>query len=86
LSASGLQAQTEIAIPMTYKGLEIDCTYRADLLVEEVVMLELKAVESLLPIHKAQLLTYLKLSRIKVGLLLNFHSIHLRDGLCRLIA
>ena len=86
LSLSGLHAETEIAIPMTYKGLEIDCTYRADLLVEGMVMLELKAVETLLPIHKAQLMTYLKLTKVKLGLLLNFHTVHLRDGLCRLIA
>ena len=86
LTLSGLQAQTEIPVPMTYKGVEIDCTYRADLVVEGKVMLELKAVETLLPIHKAQLLTYLKLTNIKVGLLLNFHSVHLRDGMCRLVA
>jgi len=86
LRLSGMEAQTEIAVPMAYKGLEIDCTYRADVIVEGKVMLELKAVAAILPIHKAQLLTYLKLTKIKLGYLLSFHSIHLRDGLCRLIA
>jgi GxxExxY protein len=86
LQLGGMRAKSEVAVPLTYKGLEIDCTYRADILVEGRVMLELKAVEAILPIHKAQLLTYLKLSKIKLGFLLNFHSVHLRDGFCRLIA
>jgi GxxExxY protein len=86
LKISGLEAQSEVSIPVTYKGIQIDCMYRADILVEGAVLLELKAVEKLLPVHEAQLLTYLKLSGLKVGFLFNFNAIHLRDGFRRLVA
>ena len=65
--------------------MRIDAGYRLDLLVEDVVIAELKSVESLAPIHHAQLLTYLKLSGKKVGLLINFNVIHLRDGIKRMV-
>jgi len=82
---SGLKCQTQVALPIHYKGLELDCGYRLDLLVEESVILEIKAIERLLPIHEAQLLTYLKLTGYKVGLLLNFNVPVLKEGLHRIV-
>ena len=70
---------------MVYKGVKLDCGYRIDAVVEEVVVLEFKAVEKLLPVHEARLLSYLKLSGIKVGPLINFHVPVLKDGLKRLM-
>lgn len=82
---SGISAKTEVAVPVTYKGHPIDCGYRADVIVKDEILLELKAVERLLPIHEAQVLTYLKLCDIRVGLLLNFNTEVLRHGLRRLV-
>ena len=65
--------------------MKIDVGYRIDLLVEDAVVVELKAVESVLPIHEAQLLSYLKLSGCKVGLLINFNVVHLKDGIKRMV-
>ena len=85
LRLDGLKAESEVPIRLDYKGLAIDCVHRADLVVEARVVVELKAVEHLLPVHEAQLLTYLKLSGLRVGLLLNFNVRRLQDGLRRLI-
>src|SRR5438132_8926810 len=85
LQLGGLAATTEIRIPFTYRGAQVDCGYRADIIVPDQVLLELKTVERLLPIHDAQMLTYLKLSGLRVGLLINFNSINLRHGLRRLV-
>ena len=71
-------------IPIDYKGTTVDCGFRSDLLVDGMLIVELKARDSLLPIHEAQLLTYLKLSKIKVGLLINFNVLVLKDGIKRL--
>jgi GxxExxY protein len=71
-------------LPIEYKGLKIDCNYRMDLLVEIQLVLELKACENLQPIHEAQLLTYLKLSGRKLGLLINFNVPLLKDGIKRI--
>ncbi len=71
------------ALPVEYKGVKLDCGYRIDLLVEDLVILELKSVESLDPIHEAQLLTYLKLTGLKVGLLINFNVPVLKKGIRR---
>jgi len=68
-----------------YKGVKLDCGYRLDLVVEKAVVLELKSCEKIEPIHKAQLLTYLKLSGLKVGLLLNFNVPVMRDGIVRIV-
>jgi len=76
--------QNQITLPVIYKNTEIDAGYRIDLLIERKVIVELKVVEKLLPIHEAQLLTYLKLSHKKVGLLINFNSLRLKHGLKRL--
>ena len=85
LSCRDIVVRKEVALPIEYQGLHLDAGYRLDLLVNEQVIVELKAVERLLPIHQAQLLTYLKLSRCKVGLLINFNVQRLKDGIKRLI-
>lgn len=70
-------------MPVSYKSVQLDCGYRIDLLVEDQLLIELKSVERLLPIHDAQLLTYLKLSRVRTGLLINFNERRLVDGIRR---
>jgi len=80
-----LRIARQTALPVVYRGVRIDCGYRLDLVVEEMVVVELKAVERLLPIHDAQMLTYLKLSGHPVGLLLNFNVPMLRDGIRRFV-
>ncbi len=82
---SGLSVQSQVPFPVKYKGKLIDVGYRVDLLVEGIVVVELKAVERLLPIHSAQILTYLKLSDLKVGLLINFNTQRIKDGIHRFI-
>ena len=74
-----------MALPVIYKSVRLDCGYRLDILIKDQVILELKTVERLLPIHDAQMLTYMKLSGIRTGLLLNFNSGGLKDGLRRLM-
>ena len=81
----GLKVERQKPLPVVYKGLKLDVGYRVDLLVEDRVIVELKAVDRLEPIHEAQLLSYLRLSGCKVGLLINFNVRVLRDGLKRLI-
>ena len=85
LQKAGLKVRREVPQPVIYDGIKLDVGYRLDLLVEDSIIVELKAVEELLPIHQAQLLSYLKLSGKSVGLLINFHSVHLRDGIKRLV-
>ena len=75
--------ERQVSLPVQFKGLRLDCGYRIDLLVAKRVVLEIKAIESLLPIHEAQLLTYLKLGGWKVGLLINFNVTVLKDGIRR---
>lgn len=83
LMQNGLKIQTQVPVPVLYKGIKLDVSYRLDIIVEEKVIIEVKTVSELMPIHKAQLLTYLKLTRIKLGLLINFNSIKLIDGVKR---
>lgn len=83
LTNDGLKVQRQVELPVMYRGHRVDCGYRIDLLVEDIVIIELKAVEKLLPIHEAQLLTYMRLSGYPVGLLMNFNVQHLRDGILR---
>lgn len=85
LRKRGLRIAYQLALPIIYDGVTIDVGYRIDLLVEGCVIIELKAVDRLLPIHEAQLLTYLKLNGSKVGLLLNFNVQHMRDGIKRMV-
>src|SRR5690349_16117937 len=86
LTAAGLRVSAEITLPIHYKGRRIDGAYRADLIVEGSVLLELKAVDRVLPIHEAQTLTYVRLANLSVGLLLNFNAPRLKDGIHRFIA
>ena len=81
----GLRVQSQIWVPVIYDGVEIEGGYKIDLLVEDQVVVELKVVEQILDVHKAQLLSYLKLSNKQVGLLINFNVVHLRDGIRRLV-
>jgi GxxExxY protein len=81
----GLKVVSQILLPVEYDGVAIDAGYRIDLLVEDSVVIELKAVEKVVPIYDAQLLTYLKLSGKKLGLLLNFNVIHMKDGIKRIV-
>ena len=85
LRRRGLQVQIEVPVPVEYEGLPLDAGFRLDLLVENRLVVELKAVPKLLPVHEAQLLSYLKLSRRRLGLVINFHVVHLRHGIRRLI-
>lgn len=84
LRQRGLQVATQVALPIRYEGVELDAGYRLDLLVESQVIVELKAVEKMIPLYDAQLLSYLKLSGHKIGLLINFNVVRLKDGLRRL--
>jgi len=85
LSERKLKIERQKALPVVYRRVQLDCGYRIDLLVEDQVVVELKAVENLEPIHEAQLLSYLKLSKCKVGLLINFNVKILRKGIRRLV-
>ena len=79
----GLHYQQELVTPLLYKERKIDCGFRLDFLIENAVILELKSIESILPVHEAQLLTYLRLTDKKVGLLINFNVTKLKDGIHR---
>jgi GxxExxY protein len=83
LGQHGFQFRQQVTVPVQYKGVHIDCGYRIDLLVSDEVILELKSVDQLAPVHEAQLLTYMKLARIGTGLLINFNQQRLIDGLRR---
>ena len=83
LSLRRLAFQRQVALPVSYKGVKLDCGYRIDLLIENSVIVELKSIECVLPIHEAQLMTYLTLAKIKVGLLINFNVPILKDGITR---
>jgi GxxExxY protein len=85
LRKRGLRVESQVPISVRYDGEILDVGYRADLLVEDCVLVELKSLEAVLPIHKAQLLSYLRLSERQVGLLINFNVEHLRDGIKRII-
>jgi len=85
LTQRGLNVERQKELPVIYKGNRVECGYRIDLLVNSLVVIELKAVEKLLPIHEAQLLSYLKLSGNKAGLLINFNVRLLTDGLKRIL-
>jgi len=85
LRKRGLIVLTHVALPVTYEGIKLDLGYRVDLLVERSVVVELKAVTRLMPIHEAQLLSYLKLGGFRAGLLINFHVDRLKNGIKRMI-
>jgi GxxExxY protein len=73
----------QVDLPLDYDGMRLDCGYRADIIVNNEVILELKSVEHILPLHGAQLLTYLRLSTCRIGLVLNFNTLSLKDGIRR---
>lgn len=83
LRQAGLQVEVEVKVPLTYSGVTIECGFRIDILVEGLIVVELKCVQSVLPVHEAQLLTYLKLSKKPYGLLFNFNVRHLKEGIVR---
>jgi GxxExxY protein len=85
LTAEGLKHETQKELPINYKGLKLDTGYRIDLIVEDSVIIELKSVEKILPIHEAQILTYMKLAEIKTGLLINFNVIKVKEGIKRFV-
>jgi GxxExxY protein len=85
LNQQGLSFNRQVPLPVVYKGIKLDCGYRIDVLVNEIIVVELKTVEKLLPIHDAQLLTYLKLYKRPIGLLMNFNVPTLKSGIKRLV-
>ena len=85
LTERGVAVERQKSLPVNYRGVRIDCGYRIDLLVGNEVVVELKAVEGVMPIHEAQLLTYLRLSGLHVGLLLNFNVLLMKDGIRRMV-
>jgi GxxExxY protein len=85
LKKQDIEVKHQVVLPVIYDNIQMDLGYRLDLLVEDKVIIELKSVEKLLPIHEAQLLSYLKLGKKKVGLLINFNVVQLKTGIKRLV-
>jgi GxxExxY protein len=85
LSQAGIPFQMEVPLPVRYKEMLLDCGYRIDLLVSGDLIVEIKCVETLLPIHQAQILTYMRLSKIPVGLIINFNVTRLQNGIKRFV-
>ena len=85
LDLRGIEFKRQVPLPLNYKGLNLDCGYRLDLLVEDKIIVELKTVETIAPIHEAQMLTYLKVRNMRVGLIINFNVRLLVDGIKRLV-
>ena len=85
LKELGLKVEQQVSMPFEYKEVKLNVGYRLDLLVEDKVIIEIKSIELLAPVHYAQLLTYLKLSDLKLGLLINFNTKLLKDGIHRLV-
>jgi len=83
LASRGIAFSVQVDLPVVYKGVRLDCGYKMDFVVEDVVVVELKSVEEVVPVHEAQLLTYLRLSGKRVGLLINFNVSALKDGVTR---
>ena len=85
LSVRKIPFTRQVMLPLVYKSVRIDCGYRADVIIADKVLVEVKAVETVTDLHKAQLLTYLRITGMKVGLILNFNSVVLKDGIVRLV-
>jgi GxxExxY protein len=85
LTQAGFGYKQQLPLPVIYKGINLECGYRMDVVVEDLVIVEIKAIERILPVHEAQLLSYLKLYNKKVGLLMNFHVPMLKSGLKRIV-
>jgi GxxExxY protein len=85
LRKSGYRSVSQMGLPVVYDGVKLDLGYRIDLLVENLVVVELKSVDAVCPVHQAQILSYLKLSGKSIGLLINFNVVHLKDGIKRFV-
>jgi GxxExxY protein len=85
LKKAGLKCEKEVGVPIHYKEIKLDIGFRADVIVENLVIVELKSVEKVLPVHKKQLMTYLKLTKMKLGLLVNFNVNLIKDGIERVV-
>jgi GxxExxY protein len=85
MQVQGISYLRQVPLPIQYKGVRLECGYRMDVVVDGKLVIEIKSVDKLLPLHEAQLLTYLKLSGIRTGLLLNFNAMLLRDGIRRMV-
>jgi GxxExxY protein len=85
LTEKGLYVEKQKAVPVFWKGMKMDIGFRADLIVEDKVIVEIKSVENLAPVHKKQLLTYLKLADLKLGILINFNEALIRNGITRIV-
>jgi GxxExxY protein len=85
LTNQGLKVRNQVPVPIRYEDLTIENGYRVDLLVDDRVVVELKAIETVLPVHRGQLLSYLRLGGFKLGYLLNFNVAHMRDGITRMV-
>ncbi len=85
MKVAGMRFKLQHPLPVEYKGIKLDCGYRIDILIDDSVIVELKSVDKILPIHQAQLLTYMKLAGISIGLLINFNVKYLKDGIKRMV-
>lgn len=85
LNNRGFDVQRQVQVPLQYKKLQFDCGFRVDLVVNDAVLVELKAVESILPVHRSQIMTYLEITDLRVGLLINFNQAKIKNGIERLV-
>jgi GxxExxY protein len=85
LDLRGVKYQRQLPVPLDYKGIRIEVGYRADMVVEEKLLIELKAVDALLPVHSAQVITYLRLKKFPLGLLINFNEVLIKNGIHRIL-
>ena len=85
LCSAGISFEMEVSLPVNYKSVNISCAYRIDLIIDDQLIIELKNVEKLLPVHEAQILTYMRLSKINIGLLINFNEKYLKNGIKRYV-
>jgi GxxExxY protein len=85
LARAGIESATQVGLPVVYCGVKLELGYRMDLLVENLVVVEIKSVDAISPVHQAQILSYLKLSGKSIGLLINFNVVHLKEGIRRFV-
>lgn len=85
LNKRGLKTKNQQSIPIDYEGIHIDLAFRADIIVEDKVIVEIKSTEAIAPVHKKQLLTYLRLTNLRLGLLINFNTVLIKDGITRVV-
>jgi len=86
LHKAGIHSEVQVPLPVVYEGVKLEVGYRIDLLVENLVVVELKSIDAIAAIHQAQILSYLKLSGKSIGLLINFNVVHLKDGIKRFVS